>query len=198
MGARSFPRVILGALLLAAGLLGLVFLLFNLGQDVSLWLVGRRTMAQVVEQWAEPLNDVDEGEVAFRYYIRYRFMTPEGQVVTNTSSVSAVEWAGLGSGGRGSAGFDAYDQSSVPAAAPVYQEEVHIPPETLGGLQVGSDVAVVYLPIYPAHNRLDESRYAFFLGCSYLPLLLLSGGVGLVGWRLIRQPTGEAHKLWQL
>lgn len=52
------------------------------------------------------------------------------------------------------------------------------------GLGLGDWVEVVYLPLYPAHNRLDDSRLAPVLACAYLPLVFLSGAGLAWGWRL--------------
>jgi hypothetical protein len=52
------------------------------------------------------------------------------------------------------------------------------------GLGLGAAVEVVYLPLYPAHNRLDDSRLVPVLACAYLPLVFLSGAGLVWGWRL--------------
>jgi hypothetical protein len=49
-----------------------------------------------------------------------------------------------------------------------------------------ASLAVVYFPLYPAHNRLDESRYIPLLACAYVPLILFSLGALGAGWRLVR------------
>jgi len=51
-------------------------------------------------------------------------------------------------------------------------------------LGLGGAVEVVYLPLYPAHNRLDDSRLVPVLACTYLPLMFLSGAGLVWGWRL--------------
>lgn len=52
------------------------------------------------------------------------------------------------------------------------------------GLELGDSVEVVYLPLYPAHNRLDDSRLVPVLACAYVPLVFLSGAGLVWGWRL--------------
>jgi len=51
-------------------------------------------------------------------------------------------------------------------------------------LELGGPVEVVYLPLYPAHNRLDDARLVPVLACAYLPFLFLSGAGLAWGWRL--------------
>ena len=51
-------------------------------------------------------------------------------------------------------------------------------------LGLGGSVEVVYLPLYPAHNRLDDSRLVPVLACAYLPLVFLSGAGLAWGWSL--------------
>jgi len=45
---------------------------------------------------------------------------------------------------------------------------------------LGWKVPVAYFPLYPAYNRLDDSRYVPFLACLYVPLLVLV----LVGYKV--------------
>ncbi|MFC2023829.1 DUF3592 domain-containing protein [Chloroflexota bacterium] len=87
-----------GALLLTLGLACLVFLGFNLVKDLSLWLLGRTLSGQVVDQWVERLDDRQQGELTFRYLIRYRYTTPNGQTFTKESTLSSLEWSGLTEG----------------------------------------------------------------------------------------------------
>jgi hypothetical protein len=53
-------------------------------------------------------------------------------------------------------------------------------------VDVGTTVPIVYFPLYPDHNRLDESRYVPLLACAYVPLVLLCLGVVGAGWHVIR------------
>ena len=61
-----------------------------------------------------------------------------------------------------------------------------------GALVEGGPVEVVYFPPYPAHNRLEESRYIPILACAYVPIAVLSWlGLGL-GWSLVRSRRWRA------
>ena len=54
------------------------------------------------------------------------------------------------------------------------------------GLEKGDLIIVVYFPPYPAHNRLDDSRFVPIYACTYVPTAVL-GWAGLVfGWRLLQ------------
>jgi hypothetical protein len=47
---------------------------------------------------------------------------------------------------------------------------------------------VVYFPLYPQHNRIQESRFISVLACAYVPLVILAWAALGVGWYLLR-PT---------
>jgi hypothetical protein len=149
---RWLGKPLVGMLVLAFGLICLTFLVVNLTRDISIWVLGRHTTAEVVDLWLERTSEDGATELTFRYHVQYQFTAPNGQVVTGTSGVSGTEWSGL---------------------------------------TQGSPVAVAYFPLYPAHNRLDDSRLIPFLACTYVPLAFL-GWAGLVaGWRLVRpDPAG--------
>jgi len=168
---KGHGRTLAGVLFLVIGLTLLTFMVVYLAGDVSIWVLGRHTTAEVVDAWAEQTSESEEGELTFQYFVRYRFTTSDGQVITGISSVGTAEWAGLGLGG--------------PVDAVHYEQE-HIPVYGIGGLEEGGQVAVVYFPPYPAHNRLDESRFVPILACAYLPLALLSLAGLVAGWHLMR------------
>jgi hypothetical protein len=149
------------------GLALLVLVGFNLVQDASLWVLGRQTEAQVVAAWIEQDTQERADAPTFRWFIRYQFKMRDGQVVTGTSRVSAQEWASIG-------GADPVDV--------VYEEREIGEQGDVGAVEDGSWVDVVYLPAYPAHNRLDESRFVPVLACAYIPLILM-GAAGLAAGR---------------
>jgi hypothetical protein len=175
----------LGVLLLMGGIALLGFLLFALGKDVSLWVFGQTTTAQVIDRWAEVTNAGEQEELDFRYYIRYRFSTPTGKVIVNTKTVAAAEWVGVGHSSRGQGAADFYSGEEVGAAAPVYQEQAHLSEFAEGGLMSAADVDVIYFPLIPAHNRLEESRFVPLLACTYAPLLAVAGLLLVVARRLL-------------
>lgn len=91
---------VLGALalfILGVALAG--FLVYNLARDVSLWVLGREATAEVLSLWVEPVEDVQEGEMSFRYYMEYQFETPGGRTITKTTRLDVREWGALEEGG---------------------------------------------------------------------------------------------------
>jgi hypothetical protein len=179
-------KALAGALLFIVGVLGLAFLTISLLKDASLWIFGTRTQARVVDLWAELASEPDAPELSFRYFMQYTFTTAGGHVVTETSSVGSGEWAGLGSVGRGQTGVDFFDNVELSAAAPVYQEQSHVPQEAIGGLEKGGSIDVVYFSLYPSHNRIDDSRFVPALACAYVPFIVVFAFCAMVGWRLAR------------
>ena len=138
-GGAALRKALPGGMVLLVGLAVTIVLVGSLAADVSLWLLGRRVTATVVDQWVERIGEQDGRELAFRYFV-HEFTTSSGQVVAKTSTLSVLEWAAPEKGGQ---------------------------------------VSVVHFPLYPAHTRLMERRFIFFLLCSYLPL-------ALVGWAGLR------------
>jgi len=164
----------LGVLLLIGGGALLAFLLFSLSKDLSLWLLGRRASAQIINQWVEATNLEEQDILEFRYYIRYAFSTPSGKIVVSTKPVAAQEWVGVGHGAQGQGGADFYSGDAVGPAAPVYQEQEHLSEFAAGGLMSAPTVDIVYFPLYPQHNRLEESRFLPLLACTYVPFLVVA------------------------
>jgi hypothetical protein len=156
-------RRLAGMLLLATGLALMAFTTFNLIQDASLWVLGRPTEAQVIGVWIEQAPDDSPESPSYRWFVRYRFETLDGRVVTGVSRIAATELAALG--------------HTEPVDV-VYAGEQALH-ESDGAIEDGGRVDVVYFPAYPAHNRLDESRFVPLLACAYVPLILL-GLAGLV------------------
>jgi hypothetical protein len=99
---------------------------------------------------------------------------------------------------------DTYDGEAEGPAAPVYQEQEHLTEFNAGGLATAGDVSVIYFPLYPAHNRLEESRFIPLLACTYVPLLIAGGIMLLLGRQLLQResPAGRWHaegrgEVWQ-
>jgi hypothetical protein len=84
-------RVVPGVILLLVGLAAAAFLPGSLASDLSLWLLGRRAMATVVDRWVERIGEQKEGELTIRYFVRYEFTAPGCQVVTKTGPLSVLE-----------------------------------------------------------------------------------------------------------
>ena len=52
----------------------------------------------------------------------------------------------------------------------------------------GHEIDILYFPLYPNLNRQDDMRWAFFLSCTYIPLIAI-GLIGLrVGWYMLTSP----------
>jgi hypothetical protein len=170
-------RTLVGSVLLTVGLGCLTFLVINLVTDLSIWILGRRTTAEVVAAWVEETSEENATEQTFEYFVRYRFSTSSSEVFTRTTRVGVQEWGGLGMGG--------------PVGA-IYQEQRKVPTHGVGSLERGILIAVVYFPPYPAHNRLDDSRFVPLLACTYVPLIGLSWA-GLTAGRNLLGSRGEAY-----
>jgi len=166
-GRPTVAQRSVGGLVMLAGLAMLAFVALNLGQDASLWLFGRRTEAQVVGKWIERDAREGEGDPIFRYYLRYRFQTPDGQEVTGVSRMAAQEWSAVEHTG------------SVDVLSP---DTGGILDGSVGAIDGAGSVDVVYFPAYPAHNRLDESGFVAVVACAYVPLIAL-GCTGLAAGR---------------
>ncbi len=193
---RRFVNLFLGGLLCLIAVGCFLMICVYLAKDLSLWVLGERTTAQVTDAWIESTDDARNGEPAFRYLIRYQFMTRDGQIFAKVVTVSPNEWAGVGFGTINS-GHDPMDGQYLPASAPVYQEQKHVPPWSEGGMDKGALIAVVYNPLYPAHNRLDESPYIPILACAYVPFVLLGVGFWITGRRLLRSAS-YSHPITRL
>jgi hypothetical protein len=190
-----FRRTV-GCLLLILAVAVLGFLLFAMGRDLSLWVFGRTVTAEIVERWAEPVGDPGAEELAFRYYIRYHFRTADGKDISSVKRVAAQEWIGVGYNVQGRAAVDEYDGEAEGPMAPVYREQEHVSETSYGGLVKLQQVDVVYFPLFPAHNRLEESRLVPILACTYLPFLLVGGGILLAARSLLR--AREAADRWAM
>lgn len=95
---RALGRTVVGVLVLVFGLVCLTLLVVNLARDLSLWVLGRRVTAQVVDSRYEMIDVADGAEFTARYFITYEFTTPAGKVVTGTSQLGGMEWSALGVG----------------------------------------------------------------------------------------------------
>lgn len=146
---RGVGRTAAAILLLIIGLVCLGFLVYSLANDLSIWVLGRHTQAEVMELGVIRTSQADEGELTFDYFVKYRFSTPGGEVIVDTVLLDVREW---------------------------------------GALTEGGPVDVVYFPLYPQHNRVDESRYVTVLACAYIPLAMLAWGTLGAGLYLLR-PT---------
>lgn len=60
-------------------------------------------------------------------------------------------------------------------------------------LEIGGPVAVTYFPLYPAHSRVDQSRFVPVLACAYIPLAIMSWAGLKAGWYVL----GSALAPWQ-
>jgi len=86
-------RTLVGSVLLTIGVGCMAFIAINLTTDLSIWVLGQRTSAEVVAAWAEETSKENSTEQTFEYFVRYRFSTSSGKVFTRTTRVGAQEWA---------------------------------------------------------------------------------------------------------
>lgn len=186
----------LGVLLLIGGIALLASMLFALGKDLSLWVFGQTATAQVVDRWVETTDTGEQGELDFRYFVRYRFSTPEGRVIVSTKTVAAQEWVGVGHGSQGQGGADFYSGEAQGPAAPVYREQEHLSEFVDGGLMSAAEVGVVYFPLVPDHNRLDETRLVPLLACTYAPFVVVACLALVVARRLLKNESTQDN--WRI
>ena len=72
-----------------------------------------------------------------------------------------------------------------------YQGTTELSINEYGLFREGGDVKVLYSPLSPTNNRVDDSRFVPVLFCSYIPVFLIILLTLVSGWRLI---TGEIIK----
>jgi len=180
---RHWGKSLIGAFLLLIGLACTTVLVVNLAKDLSIWVLGRHTTAYVTDMWVERTSDVEESELTFQYFVQYQFMLANGQTITRVTTVAPQEWAGLG---ITIPSFDRAASVGEESGSPVvYREQKHVPEFSVGGLEESSPVDVLYFPLYPRHNRLDDSRFIPLLLAAYIPILCLALVGTLGGWNLI-------------
>jgi hypothetical protein len=92
---RSVGKSVAGVLLLILGLLCMIFLIYSLVTDLSIWVFGRRTTAEVVALWVERTSESDAQELTFEYFASYRFTTPGGETISSSSKLDVREWGAL-------------------------------------------------------------------------------------------------------
>jgi hypothetical protein len=96
---RSMMNKVVGLLLLIISLPLLVLIANYMVKDFSIWVLGQRTTARVVDLRVERIGDNQEGEISFKYYVDYAFVTSNGKQYSGSSSLGAMEWSGLKKGG---------------------------------------------------------------------------------------------------
>ncbi|MDD5466334.1 MAG: DUF3592 domain-containing protein [Anaerolineales bacterium] len=167
---RLVLRKAAGGLLLLIGLGLLIYSGSHLARDVALWAFGRHVQATVVDLWVERSDSGESDEMSFNYFLRYQFATPDGRIFERVSPASALEWSNLSPG-----------EPLIPGEAGSDQRSAY-PASSEGG---NTQVEVLYFPLYPQHNRLDDTQYIPILACLYAPLLALAFAAFQVGVYLI-------------
>jgi len=168
---RGWGLRLLGLVVHLMGLALVVFVGLGLAEDVSLWVFGRPAEAQVTATWIEEDASRSQAEPSYRWFVRYAFTTPDGRTINGVSTVSATEFATLGT----SRPTELVSRESEASAL----REGDAPAS-------GPTVDVVYFPPLPSHNRLDDSRYAALLACAYVPLMVAGWAGLMLGRRLLR------------
>jgi len=95
---KAYSKRIGGIVLMTIGLIIFILLVKNMLKDFPIWFFGRDATAVIVENWFEKVDEDDLYNIDYQYYVRYRFTASNGEVIVDTSSVSANEWSGLGAG----------------------------------------------------------------------------------------------------
>lgn len=181
LGGRSPIRVLLGLIVAPLALFCLAYSTYYLASDLAIWLFGRHTTGYVVDKWAEQTGR-DGNELTFRYFVRYEFETSSGEIIGRDVPMGAKEWAGLGLGwnGPGKPGVIYTEQYTCP---PAWYDDVD-----RAETSVGEAVEIAYFPLYPQHNRMDDSRFIPLLAVSYLPLVALTAVLLRLAWTLLKPP----------
>jgi hypothetical protein len=92
---RPELRTLVGALILGFGIIASLAFANYFVRDMSIWVLGRRAIAEVVDQWYEVTGENEEGEPLFQYYIRYRFEASNGKTLEHDQQVGAMEWGAM-------------------------------------------------------------------------------------------------------
>jgi len=162
---------ILGGLVLLGSLLFAAFLIYSLGKDLAIWGFGKQVSAVMLDRWTEETSEEEVREKTFEYFIKYQFETEDGRLITRVTSVGAREWVGFGMPG----------ESGI-----VYKEQETVPADDMRNAQLGNTIDVIYFPLIPEHNRLNDMRYISLYLCLYIPTVALSV-IGIrIGWSLVR------------
>jgi len=142
----------IGVILLVLGLGAAGFVAYYLGRDLTIWILGRHTPAYVTDKWVERTATHADGTLEFNYYVEYVFETRSGTVLTTTKPVSVNEWGG-----------------AMPQPRQVPDEQ----PSWLVGRKLAQErpIDIIYFPLYPRHNRIDDSRFVPFLLVTYVPII---------------------------
>lgn len=72
-----------------------------------------------------------------------------------------------------------------------YQGTTELSISEYGMFREGGDVKVLYSPVNPSINRVDDSRFMPILFCSYIPVFIIVLLLLINGWRLV---SGEIVK----
>jgi hypothetical protein len=148
--SNSNPLVkkIAGFVLLIIGLAFFVLLVRNTINDFPIWFFGRSAAGVVEEKWYELIEQDNSNEFAADYFVRYRFTTPDGEVLSGSTQMAAQEWS-------------------------AYVE--------------GAEILIVYSPINPANNRVDDSRFIPLLLCAYIPFIFVIWFCLKTGWNILSE-----------
>lgn len=88
-------KTLIGVIVLGFGIIAGIAVVSYFARDVSIWFLGQRAIAEVVDTWYEVTGENEQGEPVFQYYIRYRFTASDGQVLERDHTVGVNEWGAL-------------------------------------------------------------------------------------------------------
>ncbi len=143
----KLDRTLLGVLLLAFGLILAVAMAIYLVNDLTIWVLGKTVVGEVIQMDYVEAGQNSIGEPLFDYLVVYEFTASNGRSFVGTSSVSATEWSGLGEGAL---------------------------------------VLIGYFPLYPRHNRLDNTQFIPVYAVAYGMVTILSAAGVIGGWSILK------------
>ena len=96
----SVGKKIVGFVIFAFGLILCILLIKNAAKDFPIWVFGRQTTGVVEKKWYELVGENNAGELAFDYFLSYKFASPNGETLTGSTSLAAQEWMAHEEGGE--------------------------------------------------------------------------------------------------
>ena len=73
----------------------------------------------------------------------------------------------------------------VSSGGEVFTGSTSLSAQEWSALVEGRDVSIVYSPMDPANNRIDDSRFVPLMLCSYIPIIIIAYFFVTQGWSLL-------------
>lgn len=97
---NALGKKTLGVIVLLIGTFLLIGTLYYLLRDIPIWVFGKTVPGRIEELWVENISEPGAKELAFKYYLRYSFLTENGLRIENSRPLSATEWSRQGEGSQ--------------------------------------------------------------------------------------------------